>query len=544
MTADPTGTGRNVTRAAAGLFLAALLARLAVLLPLHTHPLFGLPIVDAASYVDQARALAAGAPVTEALFWQPIFYPLWLSLVFRAFGPSLLAARILQALPGATACVLVYLFARRAGGRRAAIAAGLILAFYGPVIALETDLLSEGWAVFWAAFLLWGFTRAPSDPRPLSMALLGAGGGLAILTRPTFLPFVAGAALWLILTVARRNGGKAGMDKACTLALGLLLILLPAAAFCRQHTGRFTILPSSSGLNLYLGNNPRWVETVSIRPGVEWMELIREPQREGRANIWDQSDYFRGKVRKYARTGAFASGLLRKTARLFCSREIPRNHDLYSLREAAPVLKPLLWKAGGFGFPFGLLLPLALLGLATRGRQLVPAWLFLLLYPPAVIAVFVSDRYRAPAIPALAVAAAFGLAWLWDQRGHRRRLGGAIAALAAAAILISLPRAYPEERLSFGAERNWAAGQRLAEEGRPAEAESRLRRATELDPGMVDAWNSLGVLLERQGRRAEAIDAYRRALALDPGNAGLRFNLEAARLPASGSSAPAAGPSP
>jgi len=437
-------------------------------------------------------------------------------------------------------------FSRAGWAGLTAVAAGLILALYGPVIALEADLLSEGWAVFWTALLLWLLQRAQTEPRPGTLAALGVAGGLAALTRPTFLPFTLGAGLWLTALRVRRYGWKAGLDTAGTLAMGLLAVLLPAAAFGRQHTGRFTAFPSSSGLNLYLGNNPRWIETVSIRPGVEWMELIREPQRAGLSDIWDQSDYFRNKVAGYARSqpGAFAAGLLQKAARFLCSREIPRNHDLYSLREAAPVLKPLLWKAGGFGFPFGLLLPLALLGLAARRRQLGAAWLFLLLYSPAVIAVFVSDRYRAPAVPALAVAAALGLAWLWEQRANRTRLAGALAALAAAAALTSVARAYPEEQLAFEAERNWAAGQRLAAEGRPAEAEACLRRATEIDPRMVDAWNSLGVLLEQGGRRADAIDAYRRAVALDPSNEGPRFNLEAARLPASGSSAPAAGPSP
>ncbi len=522
---------------AAVLFTLAFFARLLVILQLRSDVLFSTPIVDAAAYADQARALAAGAPVTEALFWQPIFYPLYLSLVFRLAGPSLLAARLAQALLGSASCVLVYLLARRLGRRRTGLLAGLLLAFYGPVIALETDLLSEGWAVFWAALLLWLFTGAEPGTRPARLGLLGACGGLAILTRPTFIPFVGGAAFWLTWKTIRARGWKPGLDAATILAAGLLLVLLPAAALCRERTGRFTVLPSSSGVNLFLGNNPHWIETVSIRPGVEWTELFREPQRAGLSDPWDQSDYFRQKVADYvrARPDAFGLGLLQKTARFFCSREIPRNHDLYLLRDASPWLGVLMWKFGGLGFPFGVLFPLALIGLATQGRRLgAPALLFLGLYSISVILVFVSDRYRLPLVPALAVAAALGLHWCWTSLASRRwgRGFAGLAAAAAVAALISVPRHYPEERLAFDAERHWAVGKRLASGGEAADAEAHLRRAAEINPAMLDAWNDLGVLLEKAGRGAEAIESYRRAVALAPLNAGLRYNLGAALLEA------------
>ena len=44
------------------------------------------------------------------------------------------------------------------------------------------------------------------------------------------------------------------------------------------------------------------------------------------------------------------------------------------------------------------------------------------------------------------------------------------------------------------------------------------RRAVELQPGYVTAWNNLGDALESQKKYAEALDAYNEALSYAPDN--------------------------
>ena len=56
-------------------------------------------------------------------------------------------------------------------------------------------------------------------------------------------------------------------------------------------------------------------------------------------------------------------------------------------------------------------------------------------------------------------------------------------------------------------------------------AESRVRRAIELDPKNPSAWNNLAVVMEAQGRLSEAADAYAEAARLDPESIGRRFAL-------------------
>ncbi|WP_460274150.1 tetratricopeptide repeat protein [Celeribacter sp. ULVN23_4] len=65
--------------------------------------------------------------------------------------------------------------------------------------------------------------------------------------------------------------------------------------------------------------------------------------------------------------------------------------------------------------------------------------------------------------------------------------------------------------------------------GRLGQAETDLRRATDLDDSFVPAWNNLGVVLMEQGKYGEAERVFRTAFALDSGqSAEIRENLRLA----------------
>ena len=65
--------------------------------------------------------------------------------------------------------------------------------------------------------------------------------------------------------------------------------------------------------------------------------------------------------------------------------------------------------------------------------------------------------------------------------------------------------------------------------GRLGQAEKLLRRATQMDPTFVPAWNNLGVVLMEKGEYGEASRAFKTAFALDSGNTdSIRENLRIA----------------
>jgi len=65
--------------------------------------------------------------------------------------------------------------------------------------------------------------------------------------------------------------------------------------------------------------------------------------------------------------------------------------------------------------------------------------------------------------------------------------------------------------------------------GRLGQAEKLLRRATDKDDAVPEAWNNLGVVLMERGEYAEAAQIFQRAYALDDGQSdSIRDNLRLA----------------
>lgn len=560
---------RRGRRALLALFLVALGVRLLALWDAADHPGFTVPIVDASFYDLAARELA-GVPqegaasgarevISEArLFWQPFLYPRLLALIY-GLGGGILTVKLLQALVGALTAAGTFLLGGRRLGFGPGLAAGLAVAFYGPLILFEGELLAAGWAAFAAVALLllleWagerGGRETAGEPEPeepatawpsaLAMALVAAAGAAAVLLRPTFLPFVAAAGGWLTARLAARHGRHGRRRAAVAAVAGLLVfaaLTLPVARAAEEATGRFSFLPGSGALNLYIGNSENPCRTLTIRPGEAWGDLLSLPEAAGMGSPAERPRYYRGRVLEWAREHPvrLLAHQGAKALRFGSSRELPRNLDVYVQRRWSTVLSVLVWKVGPFGFPFGLLLPLAVVGVVGAWRRLgTPLLLFLTLYPLAVIAVFVSARYRVPVVPALAVAAAAGGAVLVEAwwAGRRRRLAGLGALLLAAALLATVPGPFCEELEPMAADFWRNLGSAQSQRGNETGAADSYRRA--LDeyralPGDVprDAWEvhlNLGRLEGKAGDAEAALEHYRRAVELAPGEGEPHYNL-------------------
>jgi 4-amino-4-deoxy-L-arabinose transferase-like glycosyltransferase len=173
------------------LFILALALRLAYVADNRDSVTFASPLVDAWTYDQEARSVAAhGLGAIEVPFYQPPVYPLLLAAVYTATGGSYLAPRLLQALLGALTVLLVAWIAGRAGGRRAAWIAGGLLAAYGPVIYFEGELLPPALLLALIAGALALLPLAGDAPRRTSrIAAAGLLLGVATAARPTTLRF-------------------------------------------------------------------------------------------------------------------------------------------------------------------------------------------------------------------------------------------------------------------------------------------------------------------------------------------------------------------
>lgn len=573
------GRGRSTAltgaRLPALLFCLALIPRLLFWSEWNRAGLLALPVVDAHTFDQEARGLLSGTWPPPEPFWQAPLYSFFLAGIYRVFDGSWGAARLAQALLGAATCLLTFLVARRVLSRRWALVPFGICALYGPHLYFEGQLLRETLSTFLLlAWLLLQLrilcSRAREEgvgARPLLMwAAAGALLGVAALARENALAAAPFVVVWVLLA---RRGGPSETGKirrppsprnralpAAAFLLGLLVILSPITIWNWKQERSLVPISTSGGVNFFLGNNEESRATLAIRPGRHWLRLVDRPAvEEGATSATDRSRYFYRQAVRWIGSDplGFLGNTLYKTVGFFSAHEIKRNQEIYEARQGSALLRVLLWKAGPFGFPFGILGPLALLGVwvglrnlggkrnAARAPGAFDPWAgssrdpgdreadlrFLAgvagTLPLAVILFFPTARYRAPLVPLLAVFGAIGTAALVHEvvsryrraprTGEARREAWAhVLVLAGAVFLVNGGWVRETE------DRAGQAFQRatvLAEEGRTEEALGQMETAVRVNPQHAESWTTLAALHGRLGHRELSLRAARTALAID-----------------------------
>ena len=473
-------------------------------------PTFDAPIVDAGVYHEAAVAFAHGEPLIDDAFWQPPLLPMFLGGVYRVFGPNILAARIALGVLGVLSCLLIQGLGCRLFSERVGLVAGLMAATYGPFLFYSTRLLPVGPAIFWL--------RCLDVDRWHRWLCFGLVVGLATITVPNSIVLLVPALVWPALCMVRRCEVRRSVAACALVLVGTVMPIGAVTARNYAVSGEFVPISTNGGINFYIGNNARSDETLAIRPGEPWKRFARQSCRDGATTRAEQSRYFfrRTLDEMGADPAGFLGGLCRKTLLLLNGREVPRNVDPYVFRDFSPLLSVLMWRIGAFSFPFGLLAPLAVVGLVgsfagggvderlRRRRMGISACV--LVYGVSIVLFFVSGRYRLPMAMGLIVFAAAGLLALWSRlvsvvssRRSETRVGRTtIAALMVALVVVNLPRSAPTDGHDFRAELNMSVGQSRARRGDSSQAESFLRRALDESPQYGAAAAALaGVLLHR-----------------------------------------------
>ena len=369
--------------------------------------------------------------------------------------------------------------------------AGIGAALCGPLIFFDGELLPASLAAFVDLLALVVLLRVWR--RPSRWGFLGAGAafGVGALAVPTVLTFAVAVPIVLLWRAPRRQG----LIWAGAFALGVVLAIAPVAWRNWAIGGDGVGISYNAGINLYIGNNPDYAETVAIRPGWEWDELVTQPARAGIERPSAKSAYFAERAWDYIKgdpTGWL--GLMgHKLGAFWHGDERGRNQPIYFWRTYSNVLSASLWKAG-IAFPFGLVAPLALWGMLLSLRRIGPTWplLFVLSYCLGVVAFFVAARYRVPVLPVLLVFAAYGLWALWDwvRAGRWRSLGLGLAVCLAFAFAANSHLAPMD--MEGDAAIHYNLGNAYAEAGDKERALAAFERAVAEDPEYWQAWLNLG----------------------------------------------------
>jgi tetratricopeptide (TPR) repeat protein len=521
----------------------ALAVRLLHLWEIRRAPIVNQLVGDGRAYDAWARQIAAGDWVGSGVFYQAPLYPYFLAAIYALRGHDLAAVRVVQALLGATACVLLGAAGQRFFCRQVGLLAGVMLALWPS--AFFADALIQKSAL--DTVLLCGLLAllATAVRRPAALTWFATGvilGGLA-LTRENALAF---APVLLVVIAARfRAGGWA--RAAASLLLGLVLMLLPVSVRNWSVGGEFHLTTAQFGPNFYIGNNPAATGIYQpLRygrgdPRYERLDATELAEAAvGRAlTPGEVSGYWSGRAFEFiARQPRRWLGLLARKGVLFVNRiEVGDAEDPYTYAEWSWPLALL-----GRLLHYGVLVPLAAAGVVLtwpRRRAIAVLLALLLVYAATVVATFVMARYRHPALPLLILFAAAALVeGVRHVRARRWRLLLVAAGVAAAA---AVPANWPvvaESSVRAGSLYNIARN--LEDQpGGLDQAIEYYRQSLALEPNSALAHSNLGAALQRRGQLADALAEFRRAIELQPGRGEYHYNL-AGGLAAAGDGAGAA----
>lgn len=517
--------GRGASQGRAFYFVAlvalAALLRIAYTLTSRQSPFFDHLDLDTKFYDSWARQIAAGDWMGREAFFMGPLYPYFLASIYKIFGPSLLAAKLVQSLVGALTAGLTYLLGRECFGKAVGVLAGLFAAVYVPFIFTDTLLLFPVLATLLNTIMLYLLLRGLVRGSGRALVASGFFAGLSAAGNASVLAFAPVAVAFILFW--RKWTLDVRMRKALLFVAGLAVVVVPIT-IRNYAVGRdFVPLTSNAGLNFYIGNSAK-ATGAYVKP--EGLDIYTDPSGRaiaertmGRTLKPSQvSAYWTDRALGYIsrNPGAFLYNLVRKIFFFWSVYEIPQIEHL-------PFEKQYSWVLKLPTPSFGMICPLGILGAALALRRRKEAYLlllFVLAYAASIIAFFVVARYRLPAVPALMVFAAYAVLWLIGcaARGRWKHFIYALAAFLAlfALVHINFYRIHP---LNGFAQSYYRLGVIYEGKGDPAKAIESHRRAAELDPEIVPAHVNLGILLSRQGMydeaKAELIDAVRRDPAYD-----------------------------
>jgi hypothetical protein len=465
-----------------------------------TSPLYDVPVGGHAPALDLAERIAEGdwLPFDGPISLNDPLYPYLLALQYRVFGTGQLRwARLAGVLTDSFTCVLIALVAQQHFGALASAVAGFVAAAYAPLISYAVEPMALTYALF---FVTLGILIGGPSARMRSMAASGVSIGIATALRPEQL------LLAVLLAVTPLIGRESrAPSRAAAFAFGVLLGLAPLPLVNHLASGQWTLLTVSGGHNFYLGHRHGAGAGYTLPDAFDGdifasMKAVAE-RVEGRPfGDREVSPYY---VRKALRHVAEhpveeLKLVLAKLGAALNDHEATTYTNFYFQQEFSPVLR--------HGISFGVLFPLAVVGMVAYRRHLVllmPVWSAL----ATIVLFFYIDRLRMPAVPSLAVLAGGTVSamygWWWGRSWAK--LAAGMMLVAAAAAISNRPLVTPDLSNEWN-----KAGVVLRLRGRYAEAEEAFLKARSENPSNPHSYLNLAVLYTQLGDDARAAEMRRR----------------------------------
>ncbi len=420
--AGETSTGKRIDRSTlivVALLAVALLWRLVFFFEMYASPYGNNLSLDSQVYHEVALAAAAGEWSHGETFFQAPLYPWALGVLYSLIGPSQTFVKLLQILFSVASCWLIFRIANRVFDRGVALVALAISAVYGMSLYFANELLVVTLIVFLDLLGLDLLISAASDGRKFLRPAAGVVFGLSAIARPTILPFVAAAGVWIVVTRWRSGGIRTALREAVLFGVGVALPIAPVTLHNYLADGDLVLVASNGGVNFYIGNNPESDGVSAVVPGTRadrWggqedqVRMAREALGDDGATPRQISDYWYDRGWQYIWSDPKRA--VRHTAYkafiLINAHEVSNNRVIEFVTRHSSIFS---WAT----VKIWLILPLALSGLVIGGGRRQPKSLlliFVVVYSATVIPFFINARFRMPLAPVLIVFAASAVvAW-------------------------------------------------------------------------------------------------------------------------------------
>ena len=539
-----------------------------------THSALLLPTRgDMHFYNDWARDILHGQFTQPLAFYGLPGYAYLLALLYKVFGenpfvPGLFQAGIDAGVAGLIYQICLQIFvsakstslAANLNPRLIGLVAAIGWAFFVPAQAYSVVLMPTIWFVFVFWFVVWRVVRSSTALGRLECFLLALLIGITATGIATILAIVPLICTALFLERDSRQ------RRTLVTRVGLLLAgLALGTSPCWIHNYLIAkdpvFLSAHSGINFWIGNNPEATGYPRFPPGLRTGQaaMLQDSITQAEAAAGrslkhaEVSAYWSGKAKTYIATnlGDWLTLVGRKLRNFWSAFQYDDLSIITSLREQGVILPGL-----SFGIVAALAIPGIFLGcwFAPRSRWVLAA---VLLSMFALLAVFITERYRLVAVPGLLIFAALGLSVFWEAFAARDLKNTAIylALLIASTIFVAWPQSNPslwaldaynsgwqalesnnlplaEKKLAIAyayvpenSETLFALGNLRFAQNDPAAAQSFYRAVLNLDRQHKGAFNNLGVIALDVKDYTEAEKWFRRAEDVDPRNAKTHFLL-------------------
>jgi len=216
------------------------------------------PADDSHAYFALSKALyeegSYGGPTfRDSSDWSPGAPLLYAAGFYATGGAREGTARILEALLGVAAILVVFALGNRLGGRAAGLLAAFAVAVYPPFIHSTGELMSEPPAILTLPAAVLAFLWAGERERLRAWLLPGLLFGLTAMFRPEYLFVGAVFVVLAAIRVGTARGWRPGLGGAGLLLAALALPIVPWTVRNVDVLGRVVPISTGSGKALYVG---------------------------------------------------------------------------------------------------------------------------------------------------------------------------------------------------------------------------------------------------------------------------------------------------